>query len=524
MDAERKAAKASRKAARVNTGAGDDARAKRSKGQQCRLNSRTTAPLADVAAAAAYFEKHEIVVDKDDAPPPCLSLAAAPFSAPLVAKLLTQPGFDAPSAVQATAWPIAAAGRDVLAIAKTGSGKTLGFLLPVLQRCHLNRGTQGAPQCLIMAPTRELALQIAAEATKFGASVGCRAVAVYGGASKYAQVRALRRGCDVVIGTPGRVMDVLDVRGHGAAACASVTHLSMLVLDEADRMLDLGFERDIRSLAWHAFGERQRQTFLFSATWPEAVRGVAGDLLTHRPVKVTVGSGGRKLTANRSVTQRVHVVDGTEAGRLGAFAGLIAPFGPGGALVGHRVIVFANMKVTVAKLLAHCQAKGMAVGSISGDRSQSQRESTIRKFKEGRAVTVVVATDVAARGLDIKGVARVINYELPVDDFQDYVHRIGRTGRAGESGEADSLFSSGDRANAPTLIQILKEAGQALPNFRHSGLFLPATRTRTDKKLLSKNESRGIFRGFVARRGVVPQGPLLLLFHLELYARREFLG
>lgn len=463
--AERKAAKASRKAARANKDVGDAPakRAKSSTTDSILVITSAKSTLADAAAAAAYFEKHEIVVHAEDAPPPCLSLAAAPFSATLVAMLLAQPGFAVPSAVQAATWPIAASGRDVLAIAKTGSGKTLGFLLPVLQRCHLNRAAaKGSPQCLIMAPTRELALQIAAEAIKFGASVGCRAVAVYGGAAKDAQVRALQRGCDVIIGTPGRVMDVLDVRCHGAEACVSVEHFSMLVLDEADRMLDLGFERDIRSLTWHAFGERPRQTFLFSATWPEAVQGVAGDLLTHRPVKVTVGSGGRKLTANRSVVQRVHVVDGTEASRFNAFTGLIAPFGPGGTHVGQRVIVFANIKVTVAKLLAHCRAKGMAVDSISGDRSQSQREATIRKFKEGRAVTVVIATDVAARGLDIKGIERVINYELPVDDFQDYVHRIGRTGRAGESGEADSLFTAGDKVHAPTLIRILKEAGQAV--------------------------------------------------------------
>ena len=467
--ANRKAARASRKAKHADKPVGDgDTPAKRTKSSAAESTTVTTT-LADTAAAAAYFKKHEIVVHVDDAPPPCLSLADAPFSATLVEMLLAQPGFAAPSAVQAATWPIAAAGRDVLAIAKTGSGKTLGFLLPVLQRCHLNRVAKGQerrnPQCLIMAPTRELALQIAAEAIKFGARVDCKAVAVYGGASKDKQVRALQRGCDVIIGTPGRVMDVLDVRGRGAeASCVSVEHLAMLVLDEADRMLDLGFERDIRSLAWHAFGERPRQTFLFSATWPEAVQGVAGDLLTHRPVKVTVGSGGRKLTANRSVMQRVHVLDnGTEASRLKAFDGLLAPFGPGGAHDRKRVIVFANMKVTVAKLLARCRAKGMAADSLSGDRSQSQREATVRKFKEGRSVTVVIATDVAARGLDIKGIEQVINYELPVDDFQDYVHRIGRTGRAGKSGGADSLFTAGDKAHAPTLIRILKEAGQVVP-------------------------------------------------------------
>jgi len=175
-------------------------------------------------------------------------------------------------------------------------------------------------------------------------------------------------------------------------------------------------------------------------------------------VKVTVGSGGDKLTASRSIEQRVHVVSGPKE-RWQAFVDLIAPFGPSGIHAGKRVIVFANMKCTVNQLLDHCRSQGMAVEALSGDRSQSQREATVRKFKAG-AVSVVVATDVASRGLDIKGIERVINYELPMDDFQDYVHRIGRTGRAGAVGEADSLFSSGDKAHAPALIRIMKEAGQ----------------------------------------------------------------
>jgi len=174
-------------------------------------------------------------------------------------------------------------------------------------------------------------------------------------------------------------------------------------------------------------------------------------------VKVTVGAGGDKLTANKSVTQRVHVI--THQQRMDTFAELIAPFKSGGKDASKRVIVFANMKTTVRKLVRFCQHEGLAADSMSGDRSQSQREATVRKFKDGR-VQVVVATDVAARGLDIKGIERVINYELPATDFQDYVHRIGRTGRAGATGEADSLFTDGDRVHSQELIRIMKEAGQ----------------------------------------------------------------
>lgn len=310
-----------------------------------------------------------------------------------------------------------------------------------------------------MAPTRELALQIHAEAVKFGKnSFGCRSVAVYGGASRGPQVSALRRGCDLIIGTPGRIKDVL-FEEKGLA-----NSMSMLVLDEADRMLDMGFERDIRDIVWRAFRERPRQTFFFSATWPLEVQDIAHDLLStsDTAVKVTVGSGGDKLTANKSVTQRVHVVGAQETLRMKKFEELMQPFRRGGKDAGKRVIVFANMKFTVKKLVQYCQRQGLATDEMSGNRNQSQREATIRKFKEGK-VMVVIATDVAARGLDIKGIERVINYELPASDFQDYVHRIGRTGRAGATGEADSLFTDGDRQYAKELIRIMKEAGQEVP-------------------------------------------------------------
>jgi ATP-dependent RNA helicase DDX5/DBP2 len=417
------------------------------------------------SAAVAYLAAHELIIHDDNAPPPCLSLGEAPFPPTLLKLLVSQP-FTVPSPIQAASWPIAVSGRDILAIAKTGSGKTLGFLLPVLSRCVAEKpAAKGSALGIIMAPTRELALQIHAEATKFGACVGCKSVAVYGGAARNAQVNALQRGCELIIGTPGRIKDVLDVRGGGASSCVKCGKMSIVVLDEADRMLDMGFERDIRSIVWQCFSDgrdayRPHQTFLFSATWPAEVQGIASDLLSANAVKVTVGSGGEKLTASKNIVQRVHVVDAVK--RWETFVALIAPFGKGGAHASSRVIVFANRKDTVKGLAKHCQQEGMACDVLSGDRSQSQRESTLRKFKEG-TVTVVIATDVAARGLDIKGIERVINYELPVDDFQDYVHRIGRTGRASSTGEADSLFTEGDKLHAKELIRILTEAGQVVP-------------------------------------------------------------
>lgn len=453
------ASKAARKAKRKK----EKQKGKRkSKKQQEPAVTKKGKHTADVKgdSDSGYLAAHEIIIHEDGAPPPCRSLQNAPFDAPLV-RILESQGFTEPSPVQAAVWPLG--GRDVLAIAKTGSGKTLGFLLPVLTKCMKDKimvanGKVG-PIGIIMAPTRELALQIHAEAVKFGSCVNCRAVAVYGGAARDRQVRALQKGCELIIGTPGRIKDVLDTQGGGHDAVCNVSLMSILVLDEADRMLDMGFEADIRAIVWRCFGNRAHQTCLFSATWPLDVQEIANDLLTN-PVKVTVGSGGDKLTANKSVTQRVHVV--TASQRMQKFEELIEPFRKGGKNAGKRVIVFANMKFMVKKLTQYCQSKGLSAESMSGDRSQSQRESTVRKFKDGR-VTVVIATDVAARGLDIKGIERVINYELPLTDFQDYVHRIGRTGRAGATGEADSIFTDSDRKYSTELIRIMKEAGQVVP-------------------------------------------------------------
>lgn len=458
--AERKAKrKAERKAKPTTDGkvsAPKSKRVKRSKASKSTTSKKT---------AEEFLKSNEITIHEADAPLPCLTFESAPFPAKIVKMLMSQ-GFVAPSPVQAATWPLAVAGRDVLAIAKTGSGKTLGFLLPVISRCVAERAKHSvSPLGIIMAPTRELALQIHAEAVKFGNCVGLRAVAVYGGAKKGPQVAKLSRGVDLIVGTPGRIKDVLDTDGGGRNAVTDVGKMSMLVLDEADRMLDMGFERDIRAIEWQVFctedesGYRPHQTFLYSATWPLEVQGIANDLLTNA-VKVTVGNGGEKLTASKNILQRIHYV--TEANRWKTFVELISPFGVGGAEAGKRVIVFANRKNTVREIMMYCANQGMAAGQLSGDRSQSQRESTIRKFKKG-TFTVVIATDVASRGIDIKGIERVINYELPMDDFQDYVHRIGRTGRADAKGQADSLFTDGDKKHAQKLITLLKEADQEVP-------------------------------------------------------------
>jgi len=309
-----------------------------------------------------------------------------------------------------------------------------------------------------MAPTRELAIQIASEAVKFGEPTGCRAVAIYGGAPKPTQAKLLLRGCEIISATPGRMKDMLDIRGNGANASTNLKKCSMLVLDEADRMLDMGFEKEIRSIVWEI--PSSHQTLFYSATWPPEVERIAQELLTD-PAKVTVGTGGEKLTANKSVTQRVHVVETKETGnKAEALLKLLETFRPGGPDAGKRVIVFANMKVDVNWITQHCRKHGFSCDSISGDRSQSQRESAIKRFREG-SLTMVIATDVCGRGLDIDGIERVINYDFPGPD--DYIHRIGRTGRAGATGIADSFFTQHDKMHANELVRILKDAGQVVP-------------------------------------------------------------
>ena len=399
--ATRKAArKAVRKAERKTNTDDADPQAKRAKHDSEPATSERTTPSVqsevagksanddERAAGQAYLVKHHITIHEEGAPLPCLTLASAPFPAVVVKLLCLQPNFAEPSPVQAATWPVATAGRDVLAIAKTGSGKTLGFLLPVLAKCLLEKAAaDGLPMALIMAPTRELALQIAAEALKFGKSVGCRTVAVYGGAPKGPQISAIQKGCELIIGTPGRISDVIDVRGGGRNSCTSMLRMSMLVLDEADRMLDMGFERDIRSIVWEAFGDRAHQTFLYSATWPVAVQQIADDMLTNS-IKITVGAGGDKLTANSSVKQLVHVIEPFE--RWETFCKLMSAFRKGGADSSKRVIVFANMKSTVNKITEYCRRQGLAADAMSGDRSQSQRETTLRKVRLCVCVCVCV--------------------------------------------------------------------------------------------------------------------------------------
>merc|ERR1711962_1564383 len=346
---------------------------------------------------------------------PLLSFEALGFSSSIM-KVCS--GFSKPTPIQAQCWPILASGRDVIGIAETGSGKTLAFSVPAL--AHLGHRTQkegrpkaGQPRMLIISPTRELAMQSQEVLEEAGKSCGVGSVCVYGGVSKWGQKEQLNRGVDVVVATPGRLIDLMQ------EGCLTLSQVSYLVLDEADRMLDQGFERDIRQIVGET--HKERQTALFSATWPDSVRELAHSFLI-RPIKVTIGS--EDLAAGTRITQIVEVVE--DRAREGLLQKLLNKYHSSRK---NRVLIFVLYKKEAARVEENLKRAGWNAVSIHGDKSQEGRTQAVEDFKSGKT-PLLVATDVAARGLDIPGVDYVINYSFPLT-IEDYVHRIGRPGRAG---------------------------------------------------------------------------------------------
>jgi superfamily II DNA/RNA helicase len=364
---------------------------------------------------------------------------------PLLRALDTQ-GYKTPTPVQRQAVPAVLAGRDLMAAARTGTGKTAGFALPLLQRL----ATEGAPvasngvRAVVLVPTRELAEQVHASFRAYGQNLPLRTLAVYGGVSINPQMMKLRRGMDVVVATPGRLLDL-----HRQNAIR-FEHVQTLVLDEADRMLALGFARELNAL--FAALPKRRQTLLFSATFSDAIRVLAGAIL-HDPVCIDVSP---RNTPARGVRQRVIPVD--KKGKPELFSHLLKRRRWG------QVLVFAKTRKGVEQLAATLAAQGIGVDSIHGDKPQPARLRALERFKAGE-VQVLVATDVAARGLDIDGLPLVVNFDLPIV-AEDYIHRIGRTGRAGASGEAISLVCA-DEVGLLAAIETLTR--QVLPRFEEAG-------------------------------------------------------
>ena len=329
-----------------------------------------------------------------------------------VMKAVADVGYETPSPIQAATIPAMLAGRDVLGQAQTGTGKTGAFALPVLSNIDLNASK---PQVLVLAPTRELAIQVAEAFQSYSVAMpGFRVLPVYGGQPYGQQLSALRRGVHVVVGTPGRVIDHLD-RGT-----LDLSELKTLVLDEADEMLRMGFIDDVEAVLKKL--PETRQVALFSATMPTQIRRIAQTYLRD-PVEVTIAS---KTTTSANIRQRYWWVSGMH--KLDALTRIleVEPF--------DAMIIFARTKAGTEELAGKLQARGLAAAAINGDMQQAQRERTIGQLKEGK-LDILVATDVAARGLDVERISHVLNYDIPYDT-ESYVHRIGRTGRAGRRGEA----------------------------------------------------------------------------------------
>ncbi len=346
-----------------------------------------------------------------------MSFESLGLSAELL-RALVERGYNKPTPIQSRAIPVILEGRDVLAAAQTGTGKTAGFTLPLLQRLAAQPARQHRrPRALVLVPTRELAAQVAESVTIYGRHLPLGSAVIFGGVKINPQITQLRKGVDVVIATPGRLLD------HLQQGTVNLSGIEILVLDEADRMLDMGFIHDIRKVL--ARLPAKRQNLLFSATFSEEIRGMA-DRLLDRPVTIDVAP---RNTAAETVAQVVHPVDRARKREL--LSHLV------GANDWRQVLVFTRTKHGANRLAGQLESDGLSAAAIHGNKSQGARTRALAGFKAG-TVRVLVATDIAARGLDIDQLPHVVNFELP-NVPEDYVHRIGRTGRAGNQGEALSL-------------------------------------------------------------------------------------
>ena len=360
---------------------------------------------------------------------------------PALLRAVGAAGYTEPTPIQARAIPVVLAGHDLQAAAQTGTGKTAAFALPILQRLDATHSAphgRRAPRALILVPTRELAAQVAESFQDLGRHLQQRGVLIFGGVSPKPQVKALAEGVDIIVATPGRLLDHLQLR------LVDLSRIEVLVLDEADRMLDMGFIRPIRKLI--AALPAQRQNLLFSATFSEEIRSLARGILRN-PQSIDIAPRNAPVEL---IDHRVYHVDTAHKHPL-----LSRIISDGG---GRQSLVFTRTKHGANRLAERLERDGVSVAAIHGNKSQGARTRALDDFKQGK-VQVLVATDIAARGLDISDLPHVVNFELPHVP-EDYVHRIGRTGRAGRSGEAVSLVSRDERER---LRAIEKMLGRSIP-------------------------------------------------------------
>jgi ATP-dependent RNA helicase RhlE len=351
---------------------------------------------------------------------------------PQIEKAIRRIGYSAPTPIQHQTIPLILQGKDIMGIAQTGTGKTAAFALPVLHR--LTTGPRKVPRALILAPTRELAEQIHEAVVAMGRETSLTSVAVYGGVSKVPQLQSLRRGVEIIVACPGRLLDLAE---QGAVRFSD---LEVLVIDEADRMLDMGFLPDIRRIVKKL--PAKRQTLLFSATMPKDIQELAKAIL-HEPAIVRVGDGAPASTVSHSIYPvephlktplLMKLIEQTDT---------------------ESVLVFARTKHRTTSVAAKMKRAGFAVASLQGDLSQNRRQAAIEGFRSGK-YRILVATDIAARGIDVTRISHVINYDMP-DTVEAYTHRIGRAGRASKTGEAFTLATSQDRTFLRDIEHVLGE-------------------------------------------------------------------
>jgi superfamily II DNA/RNA helicase len=369
---------------------------------------------------------------------------------PRVQKAIGEQGYNTPTPIQAQAIPYVLAGKDLMGAAQTGTGKTAAFVLPIIQKLLPGSSSSASParhpiRALVLTPTRELAVQVSENAANYSRHTDLRSTVVFGGVDMQPQVAQLRSGIEILIATPGRLLD------HLGSKTANLSQVEILVLDEADRMLDMGFLPDLQRII--NLIPAQRQTLLFSATFSPEIKKLAQSYLRN-PVTVEVA---RQNAAADTVSQVVHMVSAADKQR--AITTILEARTRQG--LSRQCIIFTNSRLGCAKLSRALERDGIKAGSIHGDKSQGERTLTLDAFKSG-AIEALVATDVAARGLDIPAMPCVINHELPYN-AEDFIHRIGRTGRAGSTGDAIALVDDGEKRLLDDIEKLMKRKLPVMP-------------------------------------------------------------